>query len=337
MPITELTVNINKKDFKLRDIIFDKTAGIIGKLPKTADGLRLREAINQLVVPVQQTVLQQANDKVARRSLIRDVASEHVAAGGALPKVNRGTGGFTMVGQGTGPSALRQGALGSTAPTSSLITNEGFTEAPKTSFNEIAQRLPKGDPSYAPGLRMTPPRVGIAPETQPVTQPLPATQSNNYQGPETFPERQAAYRDANRALRPRGVDKLRGKIYVPGTGMAAVENAGRNLVRGIVRSPRSAKVGTGVVLAGGVLKGIADNYAANKIVNDVVETTTPQPTTTQQSAMNKDDQLIIDDLNSRYQNLSQQQKLARFQEMARSNGAFSANARIWLKYNAPNK
>jgi hypothetical protein len=333
MPLHELPVKINGVEKTLGQIIMDPVHGITAKLPKNQGGLQLREAINQLVVPVQQSVLTQAQDRVGRKQGLATVAQEHVASGGLIPRINRGNKSWNFVGEGVNQSALKQGAMGSTAPTSSLITNEGFTEpTQRMSMNEIAQRLPQGHPSAVKGLRMTPPMVGVAPEAPPVAQPLPATQSNNFVGPETLPERTAAYRTAIKDLRKAG------RLRVPGTGMTAVKAAGRNIVRGVARAPIGAKISTGAVVAGGVLKGVADNYAADKMVEDVVNQQSPQPTANANTKpIGEVDQMIIDHLDAKYANVSASQKLARIKELAQSGASMSSNARIWLKYNAAGK
>lgn len=359
MPISKLPVSINNKTYLLGEILFDSNVGITSKLGKGADALRMREAMNQLIVPVQQAVLSGAQDKVGRRQVIKDVASQQVAAGGAIPQVNRQTGGINMVGAGTSASALRQGALGSTAPTSSLITNEGFVEGPRLSFNEIAQRLPQGHPSAAPqvnpltGTRQrdfqqqsTPiPRVA-PPEPPAVSQPM-ATQSNNFVGPETYPERQGAYRQAVKQLQPTGLKRLLPKVTVPGTGMQAVKSAGRNIVRGVARAPLGTKIGTGVMVGGLAVKGAADNYAADKMVEDVVKQSGPQQPTqsggrpAQPAGLPAPTAIqtqVMDLFDSKYSYMSKEDKINEAKRITSKPGqSGAASAALWLKYNAPAK
>ena len=423
-PVSELPVNIGGKKYTLGEIIFDKGAGITAKLPKSNDGLRLREAMNQLVVPAQQAVLEEAEGKLKNRQTIKNVASEHVAAGGSLPKTsgrvvidnpvtNRSElfKSMEMVGGQNSASALRQGALGSTAPTSSLITNEGFAEGPKLSFNEIAQRLPMGHPSattgqrtfrgqssvlpqratpappppvappidpigpVAPpgGLNVLPPINPLGPLASPMSQLQPAktqlqpvgqvplvesqavesqsgappqtpmsTKSNDFTGPETLKERAAAYRDISKKLRPSGLEKLRAKIRVPGTGMQAVKAGARNMARGFARSP-ALKIGAGLTLGAGALGYLANNYAADKIVEGVeaegkqaVNGTTPPAT--EIAAPSVFDQRVLDRWNAKYATLSREAKLTEAKRLAGNpNGEGYLQAKMWLKYNAPNK
>ena len=406
-PVSELPVNIGGHKYTLGEIIFDKGVGITAKLPKSADGLRLREAMNQLVVPAQQAVLEEAEGKLKNRQTIKNVASEHVAAGGSLPKTsgrvvidnpvtNRSElfKSMEMVGGQNSASALRQGALGSTAPTSSLITNEGFAEGPKLSFNEIAQRLPMGHPSATRGVRTqpAPPPQQVAPPPPPVAppidplgpiapgrlnvlpplnplgplaapmsqlQPVPpvplvdpqsgappqtpmSTKSNDFTGPETLKERAAAYRDISKKLRPSGLEKLRAKIRVPGTGMQAVKAGARNMARGFARSP-ALKIGAGLTLGGGALGYLANNYAADKIVegveaegnSDTSKKGTPPP---EIAAPNPMDQRVLDRWDAKYATLSREAKLTEAKRLAGNpNGEGYLQAKMWLKYNAPNK
>lgn len=355
MPVTELPVNINGRQYTLGEIMYNPDVGVKSKLGKGADALRMREAINQLVVPVQQTVLSQAQDKVARRQAIRNVASQHVAEGGLMPQVtSRGElHGINMIGQGTSASAVKQGALGSTAPTSSLITNEGFSEGPRMSFNEIAQRLPISHPSAITGQRelqqQSSPFPQVTPE-EPVAkvprQPM-ATQSSDYKGPETLPEREAAYRQAVRQLNPTGLAKLKPKVVVPGTGRQVVKTVARNIARGAVRAPLASKLGAGAVVAGGIIKNQADNYTADKIVEDVVNQTgpPPQPTGAKPTAKaqggiappDENTRQILDMFDARYAHLSKAEKVAEAKKMASQRGSYTATAQLWLKYNAPNQ
>ena len=357
MPITKLPVNINGRQYLLGEIVFNPDVGITSKLGKGASALQMREAINQLIVPVQQTVLSQAQDKVGRRQVIKDVASQHVAAGGLMPQIDSvdGKRRINMVGQGTSAAAIRQGALGSTAPTSSLITNEGFADGPRTSFNEIAQRLPQGHPSAITGQRELqmqssayPPVPPVEPAPEPVTRTRPmATQSNNFVGPETYPERQGAYRQAVKQLQPTGLKRLLPKVTVPGTGMQAVKSAGRNIVRGVARAPLGTKIGTGVMVGGLAIKGAADNYAADKMVEDVVKQSGPQqpaqsggrpaqpaglpaPTAIQTQ--------VMDLFDSKYSYMSKEDKINEAKRITSKPGqSGAASAALWLKYNAPAK
>jgi hypothetical protein len=360
--ISNLPITINNRQYTLGEIIFDKTMGITAKLPKDAGGLKIREAINQLVVPIQQEVLEQAKDKVKRRQVIKDVASQQVAAGGAIPQVNKQTGGINMVGGGSSASALRQGALGSTAPTSSLITNEGFEQGPRTTFNEIAQRLPAGHPSATTGSRMpigesTPlnffdPPMGRSTRVQSQVNyqgqdPGMATQSNNFTGPETFPERQAAYRETVKSLKPQRLGKLLPKIVVPGTGIQTVKNVARNVARGVVRSPLSAKLGAAALPAGLAVKGAIDNYAADQMVEDVVKQTGQQPPAqsggrpAQPAGMAPPTAIqtqVMDMFDSKYAHMSKQDKINEARRITSKPGqSGSAMAALWLKYNAPAK
>jgi hypothetical protein len=357
MPLSELPITINNRQYTLGEVIFDREHGITAKLPKDTGGLKIREAINQLVVPIQQEVLEQAKDKVKRRQVIKDVGSEQVAAGGAIPQVNKQTGGINMVGGGSSASALRQGALGSTAPTSSLITNEGFTEGPKTSFNEIAQRLPQNHPSatttsrfpigMADPLRLGPPELPQSSQLPPVISNPMTTQSNNFTGPETFPERQAAYRETVKSLKPQGLRKLMPKIVVPGTGIQTVKNAARNVARGVARAPLSAKLGAVALPAGLAVKGAIDNYAADKMVDDVVKQTGPQPPAqsggrpAQPAGMAPPTAIqtqVMDMFDSKYSHMSKQDKINEARRITSKPGqSGSAMAALWLKYNAPAK
>jgi len=362
MPVGELPVKVNGRDFLLKELIFDKQYGVNAKLPKDAGGLQLREAINQLVVPVQQQVLNEAQNKVRSREVLKDTLSQHVAEGGLIPKVERGSGRFNMIGQGTSASALRQGAAGSTAPTSSLITNEGFETGPRMSFNQIAGRLPAGHPSAfsgnkVPGTDVISTQRGLQGQTTPstLTEPVPqapgaprtpmATQTNNFTGPETFPERQAAYRETVKQLRPTGLNALRAKIKVPGTGTQAVKGLVRGAARGIARSPTSAKVGAGALVAGGALKFLADNYTSDKMVEDAIRDPVegtqpgarpPAGSTKNTPVPNEGEQQIIDIFDQKYNYLSKDDKLSIAKRMAAEGKSFSATARIWLKYNASN-
>ena len=357
MPISQLPITINNRQYTLGEVIFDREHGITAKLPKDTGGLKIREAINQLVVPIQQEVLEQAKDKVKRRQVVKDAASQQVAAGGAIPQVNKQTGGINMVGGGSSASALRQGALGSTAPTSSLITNEGFTAGPKTSFNEIAQRLPQNHPSATTTARLpigiaTPLRLG--PPDQPPSSQLPpvvaspmATKSNNFSGPETFPERQAAYRETVKSLKPQGLGKLKPKIVVPGTGMQIVSNVARNAARGVVRAPLSAKVGAAALPAGLAVKSAIDNYAADKMVEDVVKQSGPQQPAQPGGrpaqpaglpAPTEIQRLVMDQFDAKYANFSKEDKINEAKRIASKPGqSGAAMAALWLEYNAPGK
>jgi len=363
MPVTELPVNINGRQYTLGEIMYNPDVGVKSKLTKGADALRMREAINQLVVPIQQTVLSQAQDKVARRQTIRNVASQHVAEGGLMPQVTNmgGQHGINMIGQGTSASAIRQGALGSTAPTSSLITNEGFSEGPRMSFNEIAQRLPINHPSVAPQVnpqtgtrqrsfqQQSSPFPPVTPEetvAKVPTKPM-STQSSNFIGPETLPEREAAYRQAYRELNPTGLAKLKPKVVVPGTGRQVVKTVARNIARGAVRAPLASKLGAGAVVAGGIIKHQADNYTADKIVEDVVKQAGPptqsagdKTTTKVQGGIAPPDEntrQILDMFDARYAHLSKAEKVAEAKKMASQRGSYTATAQLWLKYNAPNQ
>lgn len=399
MPVSELPININGKDYPLKEILFDKDIGIASKLKKTPDMLRMREAINQLVVPAQQAVLEEAQAKVGNRQTIKNVASQHVAAGGQMPKANRAYGNFDMVGGQSNASALRQGALGSTSPTSSLITNEGFAEGPKLTFNEIAQRLPTGHPSYTRGVRtqpppppqqvapppgpvapppgagqltmemtpaapppppsagasgpipLVPPPSAVAPPPQQVgtfpprsTGPM-ATQSNDFKGPENYAEREAAYRDLNKQLRPGRLKRFfNPAIRVPGTGMQAVKAGARNMVRGAVRS-KALKVGGAATLAGGALGYLVNNYTADKIVDGIVEENNLKPDAPNAKPApaaiappNAFDQRVLDRFDAKYSNVSKEAKLAEAKRIASKPGDSGyLQARMWLKYNAPNK
>jgi hypothetical protein len=357
MPLSELPITINNRQYTLGEVIFDREHGITAKLPKDTGGLKIREAINQLVVPIQQEVLEQAKDKVKRRQVVKDAASQQVAAGGAIPQVNKQTGGINMVGGGSSASALRQGALGSTAPTSSLITNEGFTEGPKTSFNEIAQRLPQNHPSATPTarfpigmadpLRLGPPDLPQSSQLPPVISNPMTTQSNNFSGPENLAERQAAYRETVKSLKPQGLGKLKPKIVVPGTGMQTVKNVARNVARGVVRAPLSAKVGAVALPAGLAVKGAIDNYAADKMVDDVVKQTHPQPPAqsggrpAQPAGMAAPTAIqtqVMDMFDSKYSHMSKQDKINEARRITSKPGqSGSAMAALWLKYNAPAK
>jgi hypothetical protein len=354
MPLSQLPITINNRQYTLGEVIFDREHGITAKLPKDTGGLKIREAINQLVVPIQQEVLEQAKDKVKRRQVVKDATSQQVAAGGAIPQVNKQTGGINMVGGGSSASALRQGALGSTAPTSSLITNEGFTEGPKTSFNEIAQRLPQNHPSatttarfpigMADPLRLGPPDLPQSSQLPPVMSNPMTTQSNNFSGPENLAERQAAYRETYKSLHQR---KLMPKIVVPGTGMQTVKNAARNVARGVVRAPLSAKVGAVALPAGLAVKGAIDNYAADKMVDDVVKQTGPQPPdqsggrpaqTDGMAAPTAIQTQVMDMFDSKYSHMSKQDKINEARRITSKPGqSGSAMAALWLKYNAPAK
>lgn len=355
LPISELPITINNRQYTLGEVIFDREHGITAKLPKDTGGLKIREAINQLVVPVQQEVLEQVKDKVKRKQIVKDVASQHVAAGGALPQINKQTGGISMIGGGDNSSALRQGALGSTAPTSSLITNEGLMGGPRTSFNEIAQRLPPQHPSATTGSRFPVgmqsqvhlgiPELPPSSEVQPRASSGMATQSNNFTGPETYPERQAAYREAVKELRPTGLKALVPKVKVPGTGIQAVKAAGRNIVRGVARAPLGTKIGTGVMVGGLAVKGAADNYAADKMVEDVVKQSGPPPSEKPNASESPAgvkpptaiQRQVMDMFDTKYSHMSKTDKINEAKRIAASGGSGSATATLWLKHNAPGK
>ena len=174
-----------------------------------------------------------------------------------------------------------------------------------------------------------------------------ATQSNNFVGPETLAERTGAYRQAVKQLKPTGLRRLMPKVTVPGTGMQAVKAAGRNIVRGVARAPIGAKLGTGAMVGGLALKGAADNYAADKMVEDVVAQSGPQSTSQSEgrpaqpagmAAPTEIQRLVMDQFDAKYTNMSKEDKINEAKRIASKPGqSGAAMASLWLKYNAPGK